>query len=135
MPGIGRTVLRAGRLQIYITLHIISNGYSGGLNSTAVALLLLLILTYTMSFTSNHVREVQPQLSLLSRLSLGSQAYGIVALSRTVTWLRGWHQYFYPSGYEPNATKTYKTRSNLPVRYVILTSTSFRAEQNYNQHT
>jgi hypothetical protein len=85
-----------------------------------------------MSFTtSNHVCKVQPQLPLLSRLSLGAQAYGIVALTRTVTWLRGWYQYFYPSGYEPNATKTYKTRSNLPVRYVILISTSFRAEQNH----
>jgi hypothetical protein len=108
--------------------------YSGGLNSTAVALLLLLILTYTMSFTYNHVREVQPQLPFLSRLSVGCQTYGIVALSRTATWLRGWHQYFYPSGYEPNTTKTYKTRSNLPIRYVILTSTSFRAEQSCNKH-
>jgi hypothetical protein len=72
-----------------------------------------------MSFTSKHVREVQPQLPLLTRLGLGSQAYGLVALSKSATWLRGWHEYFYPSGNEPNASKTYKTRPNLPVRYVI----------------
>jgi hypothetical protein len=71
-----------------------------------------------MSFSDKHVREVQPQLPFLSRLSVGGQAYGMVALVRSVKWLREWHQYFFPSEYEPNTTKAYKTRSHLPVRYV-----------------
>jgi hypothetical protein len=69
-----------------------------------------------MSVSSKYLREVQPQLSLLSRLRLGGQVYGMVALLRSVYWLRAWHQYFIPTGYEPNATKVYDTRPYLPIR-------------------
>ena len=104
-----------------IKLHCCPQWMVRGINSTAVVLSLLLIHTYTMSFSNKYVREVQPQLPFLSRLSVGGLIYGIVALVRSINWLREWHQYFFPSDYQPNAIKTYETRSYLPVRYVTPT--------------
>jgi hypothetical protein len=69
-----------------------------------------------MPFSKEHELEVQPQLPLLARLNRGGKAYGMVAMVRSMYWLRDWYEYIYPSGYGPNASKAYKTRSHLPIR-------------------
>lgn len=89
--------------------------------SSAVELPLSLIHTYTMSLSlEQHVREVQPQLPFFSSLVAGSQVYGMVALVRVISFLRNCYRYFFPSEYEPNATKTYKIRPHLPIRYIYI---------------
>ncbi|KAG0647835.1 Arylesterase [Hyphodiscus hymeniophilus] len=72
-----------------------------------------------MPFSKDDILEVQPQLTLLSSLQRGGRAYAIIALTRSLTWVRGWLHYLFPTGNEPDISKSYKTRAHLPVKCVL----------------
>lgn len=77
-----------------------------------------------MPFSKDHVRDIQPRLPLLSRLSVGGQVYGFVGALGSISWFRSWYSYFFPAESQPNFIKKYKIRPSLPIRYGNLTYVS-----------
>lgn len=77
-----------------------------------------------MLFSKEHVRDVQPRLSFLSRMNVGGQIYGFVGAVGSINWVRSWHTHFFPAESQPSFTKKYKIRPSLPIRYIFHSAAS-----------
>ncbi|KAI1843807.1 hypothetical protein JX266_010066 [Neoarthrinium moseri] len=59
---------------------------------------------------------LHPQYPIFSRLYNGFTISAVQGVSAPVRWIRGWNEWFWPSGSAPNIVKTYECRPYLPIR-------------------